>query len=249
MKLSKIEIAGFRGVRDPLELDLSTGFTVISGRNGAGKSTLCDAIEYVLTGCIHGGQDHSEDRESYKDYIPWKRGEDDLPEGTYVTLTLTDGEGHSMIVRREWENGLHVQSSLGFDAPGDSSATDQLRQMLCVASESPEDPLSRLCKTSILRDEVITKHSVEAKERDRYKFVSHGLGTDVFPDTIARASDLHGELKERRDDLKADLETKKAEVGRLEDNIKSLKKDAEAINDLDTAVRVVQDYLVEHTEL
>ena len=52
MKLAFIEVSGFRGFRNPLRIDLGTGFTVVSGRNGVGKSTLCDAVEFALTGSI-----------------------------------------------------------------------------------------------------------------------------------------------------------------------------------------------------
>ena len=42
MKVTYLEIAGFRGVREKIRLELPPGFAVISGRNGVGKSTVLD---------------------------------------------------------------------------------------------------------------------------------------------------------------------------------------------------------------
>ena len=53
MKLEFVELAGFRGFRDKVRLDLPSGFVVLTGRNGAGKSTVLDAIDFALTGTIN----------------------------------------------------------------------------------------------------------------------------------------------------------------------------------------------------
>jgi recombinational DNA repair ATPase RecF len=53
MKISFVEIAGFRGFRDTMRLDFANGFVVLTGRNGAGKSTVLDAIDFAFTGSIH----------------------------------------------------------------------------------------------------------------------------------------------------------------------------------------------------
>ncbi|MCB1216024.1 DNA repair protein RecN [bacterium] len=50
--LNKISIRDFSLIRS-LELEFSTGFTVISGESGAGKSLLFDAIGFVLGGRTH----------------------------------------------------------------------------------------------------------------------------------------------------------------------------------------------------
>ena len=40
MKLTFVEIAGFRGFKDKTRFDMPGGFVVLTGRNGVGKSTV-----------------------------------------------------------------------------------------------------------------------------------------------------------------------------------------------------------------
>ena len=50
VKLTKLEIEGFRGARFPIQLDFtnSSKSVLIHGRNGAGKSTFTDAVEWFF---------------------------------------------------------------------------------------------------------------------------------------------------------------------------------------------------------
>jgi len=48
LKLSRVEINGFKSFVDPVALDVSSGITAIVGPNGCGKSNLADAITWVL---------------------------------------------------------------------------------------------------------------------------------------------------------------------------------------------------------
>ena len=44
MKLTYIQMHGFRGFRDLTRVDIPPGFAIIFGPNGVGKSTLCEAL-------------------------------------------------------------------------------------------------------------------------------------------------------------------------------------------------------------
>ncbi len=46
MKLKKVEIKGFRGIKNKLELNLNSKSCLIYGENGSGKSSITDAIEW-----------------------------------------------------------------------------------------------------------------------------------------------------------------------------------------------------------
>jgi len=52
VKLSFVELCGFRGYRKPVHIDFGDQFTIIDGRNGVGKSTIFDAIEFGITGSL-----------------------------------------------------------------------------------------------------------------------------------------------------------------------------------------------------
>src|SRR5438874_13316716 len=98
MKISKIEMEGFRGIRERVSISLPAGFVVIVGRNGVGKSTICDAIEFALTGTISRHRLGSEMGESINQYLWWrgtKSGEDN-----FVSLTLTDNNGREYKITR-----------------------------------------------------------------------------------------------------------------------------------------------------
>ena len=71
MRLSFVEISGFRGYRSPVRIDFAEDFTIIDGRNGVGKSTIFDAIEFVLTGDLSKYRESKALQESISDYIWW----------------------------------------------------------------------------------------------------------------------------------------------------------------------------------
>ena len=52
MKFSALRMAGFRGMREPMEISFPLGFTVISGRNGTGKSSICDTLVQNSSECL-----------------------------------------------------------------------------------------------------------------------------------------------------------------------------------------------------
>ena len=49
MKLSKVKIRNFRGVREE-EFPVGSGINLIEGKNGCGKSSFLNAIEWCLFG-------------------------------------------------------------------------------------------------------------------------------------------------------------------------------------------------------
>ena len=54
LRLSRIDLAGFKSFRDAASITLGSDFSVAVGKNGAGKSTIVDAFQFVL-GCARPG--------------------------------------------------------------------------------------------------------------------------------------------------------------------------------------------------
>ncbi len=175
MKLAFIEVAGFRGFRNRIKVNLAAGFTIISGPNGVGKSSLLDAVEYLLLGKFTKYSDEKAAGETVDDYV-WTVG-DPVPPSRFVTLGFTDSRNGSFEVTRTPESGLSI------------SAQD-LEKMFCFDCEGPEAALELLCRTSIIRDELISGMSLDLAERERFQFVSTAIGSIGAADDVERAKGI-----------------------------------------------------------
>ena len=183
MKLSFVEVEGFRGVRAHLRINVPEGFVVITGRNGSGKSTLCDAVEYALTGSLSKYEAGSERGESVDQYI-WWRGSTPAAHN-FVRVGIRDEGGREFVVSRT-PDGVDVS---GLPEGGDVGAA------LCDRSVISRDPLVQLCRTAIIRDETLAAMSVDQSEFDRFTFVRTALGTDALDDVTHRGKDVLAVLK------------------------------------------------------
>jgi chromosome segregation protein len=158
MRIRKISLAGFRGIRSLLEIPCGAGFTVICGPNGSGKSTICDALEFLLTGTLERFAVETERREHIADYL-WWRGRP-VPENRYVAIEFSGAHLEAFTLRRD-------QAS----APPKAD-TERLVDM----SSAPADWAGQLCRTSILRDDTITTFSTDQSERERSEFTLSSIG-------------------------------------------------------------------------
>jgi DNA repair exonuclease SbcCD ATPase subunit len=161
MRVNYLELAGFRGFRQRTRLDVPRGFLVISGRNGSGKSTVIDAIEFALTGTIDKYASETGGKESVRDYL-WWRGMG-TAEGHFVRIGLVDEDGRQLDVVRSRESGLSIDG-------------EKLESHLCDQELKPPQALLHMCRTSILRDELIAKLSWDQTDTARFEFVRSALG-------------------------------------------------------------------------
>jgi chromosome segregation protein len=172
VSIANITMAGFRGVRRRISLDLPQGFAVITGRNGSGKSTICDALEFALTGVISKYGEAVESKETVEDYL-WWRGTA-LPEESFVSVTLLDATSRNVTVRRDRSGvSLHVEGVA-------ETSWSVLERFLCDLDGAPPEPIQQLCRTSIIRDEWIASQSLDQAETDRFAFVKAALGSDIL---------------------------------------------------------------------
>ena len=211
MIIKHIEIAGFRGVRDIVRLDLPGGFAVITGRNGAGKSSVCDALEYALRGRLPGDLADKEKGEGWTDYVWWRGG--DAPSHRHVKVQF-DGPDGEFELARTYE----------------SSPEEKVIRRLFNSDRAPANPIDELCRTTIIRDDSIEQLSVALQEADRFAFVRNALGTASLRAVEARIGALskvlegrrksaetsYGAARTRVSDATAALSAAKAQAGRIE---------------------------------
>lgn len=183
MKLSFVDLCGFRGFRKPIRIDFADDFTIIDGRNGVGKSTVFDAIEFALTGALSKYGEAKALRESVGDYIWWVDG-GHAPEDRYVQVGFCDNEGEISVRRTPF--GLENEPSLR-----------DLGGRLCDLRVAPAASIEQLCTTSIIRDEQITSLSLDMGETDRYTLLRDALGASDAEKWINRAAGLVAAAKKR----------------------------------------------------
>jgi chromosome segregation protein len=164
-------MCGFRGFRTKTPIAIPRGFAVLTGRNGSGKSTICDAVEFVLTGTIDKYATEKGGKESLADYI-WWRGEGNAAEH-YVTVVFGDDEGKTIKVTRSRSGAT-------------TDALAELERALCNVTTSPPNALQHLCKTSIIRDELIAASSLDLADPARFEFVRSALGAVAHGDLFGR---------------------------------------------------------------
>lgn len=200
MRCQFVHVAGFRGVRDELQLEFPPGFTVVTGRNGAGKSTIFDAIEYALIGHLRRQSEQTERSERIEDYI-WWRGERPA-ERRFVTVGFVSDDGEEFVVTRTPEG---LASTVAFE---------RLRDAL-VTPGAPEDHLERLIMASVIRDEKITELSIDLAETERFRFVRGAIGD-------SRLEDYADRLKKTCALLKSKKESREHEYAEIRDTIRSI---------------------------
>lgn len=209
MRLTYVDVCGFRGYRKRLRLDFADAFTVIEGRNGVGKSTVCDAVEFALTGTISKYPEAKAGRETVADYIWWS-GEGPAPEAHYVEVGFHD-EDELFVVRRE--------QIAAFDETSLSVVVDRL----CDRAMRPSHPVAQLCKASIIRDEHIAALSLDLSETDRYALLRDAIGATDADEWVERGRQLVLLAKKRRDAANAEAEAAAREAAQAARRIDELR--------------------------
>jgi chromosome segregation protein len=208
MKIAHVSMCGFRGFFEPTRIDIPSGFAIIAGSNGTGKSTLCDAVEFVLTGGIRASSEHREKGESIHDYIWWRGARP--AENNYVEVGFVLPDGSSVTARRS-PTGLTLTPSV------------TLEGLLINGSPALEHPIAQLCRTAILRDEEITRLSVDLRETDRFEFVTAALGAADFTTAEARAKRVGEILKRQHEAANREYDLQRDRVAQLTARLSQLR--------------------------
>ncbi|MCL6688054.1 AAA family ATPase [Pseudomonas sp. R3.Fl] len=223
MRLDFVEVCGFRGFRELVRINFGRGFTVITGRNGVGKSTLCDAVEFAITGSIDKYAVEKAAKESLSDYL-WWRGEG-ISKAHYVTVSFVDDDGKPFTITRTRESGA------------DHSA-DEIQAALC-SGPVPDNALSQLTRTSIIRDEWIAALSVDLTETERFDLVRSALGALEGSEAGSRAKEVVAATEVTHSENEAAYEAARS---RLADRLTQLSETQTALSrsgDMSSALQII----------
>lgn len=98
MKIKKIYIKNFKGIKNKQIVDFSEHTTFLTGPNGFGKTTIYDVIELCLTGKIHRTYIKKDVTSDRKDYVkPYYQN--DASKEVLIKLWLQNGEKNLIITR------------------------------------------------------------------------------------------------------------------------------------------------------
>lgn len=230
MIIDFVEMAGFRGFREPLRIDFSRGFTVISGRNGVGKSTICDAIEFALTGEITKYRVEKSDNESLLDYV-WWRGNGEAKEH-YVSVGFISEDNERFSLTRSRKDGLTMP-------------IEDLEKRLCIPEIGPLRPLEKLCRTALVRDEWIAAQSLDLKETERFDLVSMALGELGNEDYHQRVQDVVRVAQAEMIRASAEHSEARDELSRALAHQSQLQAQAQRAQDVSPALETISKYLTD----
>jgi chromosome segregation protein len=227
MKLSYVEIAGFRGFRESVRFDLSAAFTVLSGRNGSGKSTLLDAIEFALTGTMSKFVVTSARGGGLDDHVWWVgKGK---AEDQYVSVGFISDDGEPFQVTRS-------------RARGSNTPIDEIMRHLSSGQSAASTSLETLIKTTLIRDESIAGLSLDLPEQARFTAVRAAIGGLVGPDYSNRTAAIVSAATAAKTRQEQRIKAGQDELGRLLSELTEVRSLAERSTDLSEALKVVESF-------
>ena len=198
MKLSYIDLRGFRGFKNQVRVSLADSFTIIDGRNGVGKSTIFDAVEFALTGTISKYLDAKASGETVDDYIWWS-GEGPMPGERHVEIGFRNGAKECSVRRTP------------FDAV-DVDITN-VTEKLVDKEFAPKTAIVQLCAATIIRDEHIARLSLDLKEGERFTLLRDAIGAIDADEWIGKASRLASAASKRHSAASDELELARVKLG------------------------------------
>ncbi len=225
MKVTYLEIAGFRGVREKIRLELPPGFAVISGRNGVGKSTVLDAIDFALTGSMNKFAVTEAKGGGIEEHIWWV-GEE-AADAHYVTVGFADAQGEAFSVTRTREKGL-------------VGAPTEILARLCRPGWVGRASMGTLMQTTLIRDELIAALSLDLPEQARFKAVRAAMGAMAGSDHSSRTQGLLKAAETAKGKQQRQLDEAHAELGRLLTTLTEARSAAQRSADVSEALSIIK---------
>jgi DNA repair exonuclease SbcCD ATPase subunit len=225
MKLEFVELVGFRGFRDKVRFDLTSGFTVLSGHNGTGKSTVLDAIDFALTGTINKFSVKAAKGGGLDEHIWWVGS--GKAEAHSVSVGFVNDAEERFVVSRSRGSGCNVRPS-------------EILSRLCSQRSAHKASVETLLQTTLIRDEFIAGLSLDLPEQARFTLVRDAIGSMVGPDYSGRTAAILNAAtttKNRQDDRIKEMQN---ELGRTLGELTDARSLAERSADLSEALKIIE---------
>jgi chromosome segregation protein len=223
MKVSFVELCGFRGFREKVRFDLPSGFAVINGRNGSGKSTILDAIDFAVTGTITKFAVRGARGGGLDEHIWWVGS--GKPEAHYVSVGLDDGNGDPFIITRSRERGV-------------DRTPEEIAAHLCDPAEQVAPEI--LMQTTLIRDELIAGLSLDLPEQARFAAVRTAIGGMLGPDYSKRTNAIVEATTKARNAQQIRVQQRQEELGRMLSEVTEARSTAERSATVAEAVRMLE---------
>lgn len=227
MKLTFIEIAGFRGFKEKTRFDLASGFVVLAGRNGVGKSTVLDAVDFAFTGSINKYAVKDAKGGGLDQHI-WWIGED-LSQNQYVSVGFIDQDGQEIVITRSRSRGL--------DTP-----LNDLARMFCTGQFPTQEWPQILVQTTLVRDETIAGLSLDLPEQARFAAVRAAIGGLTGPDHSERTGAVVRAAASIKAEQEARVASAQAELGRALTDLTEARGIAESHADVSEAENIIETF-------
>lgn len=223
MRISFVELAGFRGFKEKTRLEFSSGFVVLTGRNGTGKSTVFDAIDFALTGTIDKFAGKHAKGGGLDSHIWW------VGDGTaleyHVKIGFQDGEGQEVIVTRSRDKGIEP-------------TMEAVASALCKG-RVVGDWSRTLMQTTLIRDETLASLSMDLPEQARFEAVKTAIGGLTGPDHSGRTAELLTAAKSAKATQDEKVTQIQADLGRALSSLTEARSVAERQPDVSAAEQAI----------
>ena len=186
MRLVRMEVAGFRGLPQPVVFDLDADAVILVGVNGSGKTSFFDAILWALSGRVDRLDKGAEPLVSK--YSP-------TGEARVELVLRTEGGAESRVVRR-FDGFMHLSVYQDAREPMTGPAAESaLLDLLWPDASSATDPITALSRSltraTYLQQDAVREFVSADDEQQRFQVVGELVG-------IGRVSDLQRQLESGR---------------------------------------------------